>query len=100
MCLADACDNSYSAQLQAVGVPVFESSLRGSYSTACCSIAYFTTLLANEPFVGAASSILLRLGLGRYDAQKEFVEFVTACRKQQKEWTSMKWQNQRLNSKQ
>jgi hypothetical protein len=56
---------------------------RGAYSTSCRGIAYFTTLLAHEPFVGAISSVLLRLGLGRYDAQKQFVEFVTARRKQQ-----------------
>jgi hypothetical protein len=56
---------------------------RGSYSTASRGMAYFTTLLAHEPFVGATSSVLLRLGLGRYDAQKRFVEFVNACRKQQ-----------------
>jgi len=56
---------------------------RGSYSTACRGMAYFTTLMAHEPLVGAASSVLLRLGLGRYDAQKQFVEFVCTYRKQQ-----------------
>jgi len=34
-------------------------------------------------FSWAASSVLLRLGLGRYHAQKQFLEFVTAYRKQQ-----------------
>jgi len=63
---------------------VFRSAVRrGSYSTASRGMAYFTDLLANEPFVGALSSVLLRLGLGRYDAQKEFVEFVRARRAQQ-----------------
>jgi hypothetical protein len=56
---------------------------RGSYSTASRGAAYFTTLLADQAFVGTVSSVLLRLGLGRYDAQRDFVKFVRACRKQQ-----------------
>ncbi len=58
---------------------------RASYSIASRGMAYFLTLLSSEPFVGAVSSVLLRLGLGRYDAQREFLEFVTACRKRQRE---------------
>ena len=56
---------------------------RGSYSTASRGAAYFTTLLADQAFVGTVSSVLLRLGLGRYDAQRDFLEFIRACRKQQ-----------------
>ncbi len=56
---------------------------RGSYSTASRGMAYFTSLLGFEPFVGTISSVLLRLGFSRHDAQKQFVEFMTARREQQ-----------------
>ena len=56
---------------------------RASYSTACRGTAVLITLFSSEPFVGAISSVLLRLGLGRYDAQREFLEFLRQCRKQQ-----------------
>jgi hypothetical protein len=57
---------------------------RGSYSTASRGMAYFTTLLGCDPFVGSVSSVLLRLGFSRHDAQKQFAEFVHACRKQRR----------------
>jgi len=56
---------------------------RGSYSTASRGIAYFTTLLGFEPFVGTLSSVLSRIGFSRYDAQRQFVEFLRAGRKRQ-----------------
>jgi len=62
---------------------VLSSALRrGSYSTASRGMAYFTTLLGCDPFVGTISSILLRFGFGRRDAQKQFVDFVRARREQ------------------
>jgi len=57
---------------------------RGSRSTASRGMAYFSTLLAHEPFVGVACSVLLSLGFGRYDAQKQFIQFVRGCRARQK----------------
>jgi hypothetical protein len=62
---------------------VRQASRRASYSVVSRGGAYFATLLLHEPFVGAASGILIRLGLGRYDAQREFLEFVLDCRNQQ-----------------
>ncbi|HET8924277.1 MAG TPA: hypothetical protein VFN26_14905 [Candidatus Acidoferrum sp.] len=59
------------------------ASRRASYSTASQGAGYFATLLAHEPFVGVVSSLLFRLSLGRYDAQREFLEFLGSCRKQQ-----------------
>jgi hypothetical protein len=56
---------------------------RGTRSTACRGMAYFTALLAHEHFVGTASSVLLSLGYGRYEAENEFVEFMQVCRKRQ-----------------
>jgi hypothetical protein len=53
---------------------------RGSYSIASRGMAYFTTLLGCEPFVGTLTSVLLRLGFSRYDAHKQFIEFVRTCR--------------------
>lgn len=53
---------------------------RGSYSTASRGVAYLTTLLGCDPFVGALSSLLSRIGFGRYDAQKQFAEFVRQSR--------------------
>jgi hypothetical protein len=62
---------------------VRQASRRAAYSVVSRGGTYFATLLMHEPFVGAASGILIRLGLGRYDAQREFLEFVRECRKQQ-----------------
>lgn len=69
------------------GVPlsgvVRQGSRRAAYSVVSRAGAYFATLLMHEPFVGLASGVLIRLGLGRYDAQREFLEFVRDCREQQ-----------------
>ncbi len=62
---------------------VREAFRRGAYSTSCRGMAYFTTLLVQEPFLGVVSSVLLRLSFGRYDAQKQFLQFVSACRQEQ-----------------
>jgi hypothetical protein len=51
---------------------------RGAYSAASRGVAYVAMLLGFEPIVGATSAVMLRLGLARYDAQKQFVEFVRA----------------------
>jgi hypothetical protein len=65
-------------------IGVMRSALRrGSYSTASRGMAYFTMLLGCDPFVGALSSVLARIGFSRYDAQSQFVEFVHAARKRQ-----------------
>jgi hypothetical protein len=66
-----------------VGGVVRWATRRASYSTACRGTAVLIALLSSEPFVGAVSSVLVRLGLGRYDAQREFLKFVWDCRKQQ-----------------
>jgi hypothetical protein len=57
---------------------------RGSYSTVSRGAAHFTTLLADQAFVGTVSSVLLRLGFGRYDVQRDFLRFVRDCRSQQR----------------
>jgi hypothetical protein len=62
---------------------VRQASRRASYSLVSRGAAYFATLLMHQPFVGTASGILIRLGLSRYDAQREFLEFVLDCRNQQ-----------------
>jgi hypothetical protein len=59
------------------------ASRRASYSAASRGAAYFTILLAHEPFVGAVTSVLLRLGLSQYDMQKAFLQFVLDCREKQ-----------------
>jgi hypothetical protein len=55
---------------------------RGSYSTASRGMAYLATMLGFEPFVGTLSSVLLRLGFSRHDAQKQFIEFLRSCRRE------------------
>lgn len=57
---------------------------RGAYATASRGMSYLTILLSQEPFVGLATSILVRLGLGRYDAQRQLVEFIKECREAQR----------------
>jgi hypothetical protein len=58
---------------------------RGTYSVACRGASYLATALASEPTVGMAASVILRLGLGRYDTQKQFLQFVDDCRVAQRE---------------
>ncbi len=63
-------------------IGVLRSALRrGSYSTASRGVAYFTMLLGSEPFVGTLSSLLSRISFSRYDAQRQFVEFLMAHRR-------------------
>jgi hypothetical protein len=56
---------------------------RASYATASHGTAYFASLLLGGPFAGILSSILVRLGLGRFDTQNELLKYVSTCREQQ-----------------
>lgn len=66
-----------------VGGVIRWATRRASYSTASRGTAFFMTLLSSEPFVGAVSSVLVRLGLGRYDAQRQVLDQIRNFRKEQ-----------------
>lgn len=57
---------------------------RGAYATVCRGAAFVAELLGGYAFVGFVSSVLMRLNLGRYDAQKQFLQFARGCREAQK----------------
>jgi len=69
-----------------LGEVVRRATRRAGYAGTSRGAAYFMGLLV-DPFAGAVSSVLLRLGFGRYDVQREFLEFVKACREQQERRT-------------